>query len=272
MQGFRPMLASRYEGWGKGLAPIDWRPCAYSQPKLDGVRCIASRDGLVSREGTPIHAPHIVAALAPFFAADPGLVLDGEIYHHALANNFDALQRLVLEGKTGKLEFHVFDMPSHKGTFGKRIRALAALPLAAPVHRVPTKACRDAAELDDAYATYIEYGYEGQMVRLDTAYASGARSRGLQKRKPFADAEFRIVSIQQGTGAMAGHASAITCALPDGRTFGVTVKADRQRAASLYAERSRWIGRACTVRFNGRHSNGVPRFGVAVAFHSSARI
>jgi len=267
----KPMLSTKYEGWGKGLGPLDWRPCVYSQPKLDGVRCIATADGLFSREGNAIHAPHVVAALAPHFAADRGLILDGEIYHHGLAGNFDALQRLVQTGRTGRLEYHVFDMPSHKGTFGQRIRAVHALGLAGPIQIVPTKVCRDETTLDAAYECYLEYGYEGQMVKLDLEYDAGVRTRRMMKRKPFSDAEFRIVAIHQGSGALAGCASSITCAMRDGRTFGVTVRADRERARALYAERTRWAGRTCTVRHNGTTSNGLPRFGVAVAFYEGAR-
>ena len=40
----------------------------FSQPKLDGIRCIAMREGLFTRSGKPITAvPHIHEALEPFF-------------------------------------------------------------------------------------------------------------------------------------------------------------------------------------------------------------
>ena len=70
---FRPMLAKTYAG--NVAFPV------IAQPKLDGVRCIARKDGLFSRDGNPITTqPHIEAALAPLFAAEPDLVLDGELW------------------------------------------------------------------------------------------------------------------------------------------------------------------------------------------------
>src|SRR3546814_4883773 len=41
---FKPMLAEKYDAFEPGFA----------QPKLDGVRCIATQDGLFSRQGKPI--------------------------------------------------------------------------------------------------------------------------------------------------------------------------------------------------------------------------
>jgi DNA ligase-1 len=59
---FKPMLAQKFEEFVPGFA----------QPKLDGVRCIATKDGLFSREGKPIPgAPHVFEALQPLFAEDP---------------------------------------------------------------------------------------------------------------------------------------------------------------------------------------------------------
>src|SRR5690606_8209152 len=51
---FDPMLAKKYEGWTG--------PC-YAEPKLDGIRCIATAQGLRSRNGEPlVNAPHIMEA------------------------------------------------------------------------------------------------------------------------------------------------------------------------------------------------------------------
>jgi DNA ligase-1 len=57
---FKPMLAQKFE---------EFVPFSFAQPKLDGVRCIATKDGLFSREGKPIPgAPHVFEALQPLFA------------------------------------------------------------------------------------------------------------------------------------------------------------------------------------------------------------
>ena len=86
---YEPMLALSYDDrrdeiWnsGKGI---------YSQPKLDGIRCVVSKvEGEViakSRKGKVIDAiPHIIKSLEGFFKAFPDAVLDGELYNHESKN------------------------------------------------------------------------------------------------------------------------------------------------------------------------------------------
>ena len=78
---FEPMLAEKWEDRKDEIKfPI------YSQPKLDGIRCIVKNDGMWTRAGKPIiSAPHIFNALEPLFAANPGLIFDGELYCDKLA-------------------------------------------------------------------------------------------------------------------------------------------------------------------------------------------
>ena len=54
-QYFEPMLAAKWEDYKDKIQyPI------FSQPKLDGIRCIVTKDGMFSRNGKPIiSAPHI---------------------------------------------------------------------------------------------------------------------------------------------------------------------------------------------------------------------
>ena len=94
------MLAQKYEDRKDGLVyPL------YSQPKLDGIRCIVSWDdnnGLVAktRNGKVIDAvPHILNSLELFFINDPDAVLDGELYNHDLKDNFNKITSLVRKQK-----------------------------------------------------------------------------------------------------------------------------------------------------------------------------
>ena len=109
----KPMLAHKYEGW-QG-------PC-FSQPKLDGIRCIATASGLFSREGKEfVAAPHIQRALEPVFARYPELVFDGEFYNHDFHDDFNAIVSAVkrtkpseadLEVSAKLVQYHVYDLPS----------------------------------------------------------------------------------------------------------------------------------------------------------------
>ena len=115
----KPMLAHKFDGWVDG-----WRE-VYSQPKLDGIRCIATINGLWSRQGKPfVSCPHIVESLKPLFEKCPTLILDGELYNHALKEDFNSITSSVKKLKpteedlrecADKIQYHVYDMPSHDG-------------------------------------------------------------------------------------------------------------------------------------------------------------
>jgi DNA ligase-1 len=95
---FKPMLADE---WGHRKDKIEYP--VWVQPKLDGVRCIASKDGLYSRQGKPIlAAPHILEALTPLFEINPDLILDGELYNHDLKEDFNKIISLVRKTKPNK--------------------------------------------------------------------------------------------------------------------------------------------------------------------------
>ena len=85
---YNPMLAQKFEDRVDGLSfPL------YTQPKLDGVRCIVyMQDGELvakSRQGKPIDTVvHILEELKPFFEQSPNAVLDGELYNHDYKNDF----------------------------------------------------------------------------------------------------------------------------------------------------------------------------------------
>jgi ATP dependent DNA ligase domain. len=87
----KPMLAYKVD-----QKPIDWTTKVYLQPKLDGVRCIFTKDGAYSRAGNEFkNVAHIKYDLTDFFRKHPNAVLDGELYNHALKDNFEKIISLV---------------------------------------------------------------------------------------------------------------------------------------------------------------------------------
>ena len=87
----KPMLAYK-----AGIKPIDFSEQVYIQPKLDGVRCLFTKDGAFSRTGKQfMNVKHIENELQPLFSDYPNLILDGELYNHALKNDFEKIISLV---------------------------------------------------------------------------------------------------------------------------------------------------------------------------------
>ena len=91
---------------------IDWQQQLFLQPKLDGVRCLFTKQGAYSRSGKKFkNVQHLRRELKPFFAANPNLVLDGELYNHDYKDNFNKIISIVRQGKPTAnqtlIQFHV---------------------------------------------------------------------------------------------------------------------------------------------------------------------
>ena len=270
---FEPMLAKTYTTFPGGE-----EICI--QPKLDGVRCIATRKGLFSRQGQPlVAAPHIVEALALRFAEDPDLIFDGELYNHELKDDFNKLISLIRRSKPSDedlnrarelVQYHIYDLPSAPGPFTARWEALCEHIVGVNSPHIPmthTMGVTSEGHGDLLHGAFLEDGYEGSIYRLDSHYEAGKRSVNLLKRKEFQDEEFAVVAIEEGQGNWAGYAKRVTCRLPDGREFGAGIKGDQSRAKLLLNETHKVV----TVRFFQYTPDGVPRFPVATKFWGEAR-
>lgn len=268
---FEAMLAEKYKSFQPGFA----------QPKLDGFRCIAKKDGLWSRSGKPfVSSPHIMEALAPLFKANPNLILDGELYNHELRDNFDEIQSLITVKSDKKLtaehyiktrqmvQYHVYDIPSHSGNFIERINTLDNMfnDSCEVIHIVHTERVDSEEQFDQLHGQWLEEGYEGSMWRNNTPYEN-RRTKNLLKRKDFIDEEFEVVAIEEGQGNWAGVAKRVTCRLPDGRTFGAGIKGTRERGIELLNENHHIV----TIKYFQLTPDGIPRFGVATKFHGDKR-
>ena len=102
---YEPMLAHNFKDCQDEL--VGKYPC-YSQPKLDGIRCIVRKEGdkLVgrTRNGKEIECiPHILKSLNGFFLAHPKAILDGELYNHDLRENFQQDHLACTQAKTNQV-------------------------------------------------------------------------------------------------------------------------------------------------------------------------
>jgi DNA ligase-1 len=265
-QYFEPMLAAKWEDYkDKVEYPI------YSQPKLDGIRCIVTKDGMFSRNGKEIiSAPHIRQSLDKLFQHEPDLILDGELYADKYANDFNKIVSLVkktkptvddLKQSAKNIEYHVYDVPSVDETFLGRWRELEELSLDFPecVKKVETHVITDDFYIDSWYENYIERGFEGQMLRLDGKYEN-KRSKNLLKHKSFIDEEYTIIDICEGEGNRAGTAGYFVFQTEDGKRFKSNVKGTWEETAEMLKNRKQLIGKQATVKYFNLTPDGIPRF------------
>lgn len=267
---FAPMLAEEYEA-----ARV--RQGDMAQPKLDGVRCVATKDGLRSRKGEPISScPHISEDLADFFAHYPDVVLDGELYNHDFKDNFNELVSIIrkqtptaaqLERARRDVEFHVYDLVDPKHTAASALERNAALFAAfeytgPSIQLVPTQIIDTDAQVRVFFSQCVDLGYEGAMIRTGTAPYQQKRTKALMKFKEFKTAEFPVVRIEEGLGNWAGFAKRAVCTLPDGREFGAGIKGNKAFTKELLTRDVK----VATIRYFELTPDGVPRFPVAIDF------
>lgn len=285
---FAPMLAQKYTSFDE----VRWRrPLprrVYTQPKLDGIRMVASAEGMTSRQGKPFHLPHLWDQLRAVFEEHPDLVLDGELYNHELRDDFNQIVSLVKRSTRSEAEeelcrrliqYHVYDLPSHSGDFSARhdaLREVFVLDTKAPSVRVVNAVpCSSSSEVDEQYSRALMAGFEGQMVRTDEPYEVGKRSWSLMKRKEFQDEEFPISRVLEGQGNWAGYAKMVEFVLPGDRRLEngerpkAGIKGSKEFTAKLLSDHGHF--RSVTVRYFAMTPGGIPRFPIAVDWHEGEK-
>jgi DNA ligase 1 len=261
---FNPMLAHKFEDYKDKITyPV------YSQPKLDGIRCIVRADGMWSRNGKKIvSAPHIYEAMKPLFETNPDLVFDGELYADKFANDFNAICSLVkktkptsadLEKSKEQIQYHIYDLPSCSGTFTQRNKALIDIGVPRGCVIVTTDKVNNENELMGCYGAYVNWGYEGQMIRLDKEYES-KRSKSLLKHKSFVDEEYTILDVVEGEGNKTGMVGSFVFESKTGHIFNSSPKYSWDECKELWKQRQELIGKSATVKYFNLTPDGVPRF------------
>ena len=273
---FSPMLAKEF---GREQKKVTY-PCI-SQPKLDGIRCIATSKGLFTRQGKAITAvPHIEESLEKFFDVYPDAILDGELYNHSLKDDFNTIASVVrrqsnsdedLARSVELMQYHIYDAYGEDDWATRNASYRELLKKLPHIFIVETTVALNEQHLTDLYAMYMENGYEGQMVRLAGAYEN-KRSGLLLKRKEFQDAEFEVVSILPGTGNWSGYAKRAVLKLPDGRSFGAGIKGTQEAAEKLLEQAETYVGGKATVRFFAYTPDGVPRFPVITDVRTGEKV
>jgi len=216
----KPMLAHKFNP-DKAVFP------ALLQPKLDGVRCVFTKDGAFSRTGKEFkNVDHIIKTLKPLFKRYPYLKLDGELYNHALKDDFEKIISLVRKTKptfehrkeAEKLvQLHVYDSIRDKlscATYEERLDDLIDVIAERTydghfidndhVRLTKTVYIKNIDEAKEWHEKFLDEGYEGSIYRNPDGLYKGTRSWDLMKFKDFSDAEATIVGYELGKGKRQG--------------------------------------------------------------------
>ncbi len=277
---FAPMLAKNYDDY----IP-DFSVPTYSQPKFDGIRCIAKPNGLFTRKGEAITTmAHIVESLNRFREAHPDVILDGELYNHELRDNLNKIASAVRkEGGDEEqqkmresLFYYVYDYYDEQRSFSERhqrfANSFAKFFEGTKIVPVITHHAGNQADLDVFNEMYLDDGYEGQIVRTSGPGYENKRTKHLLKRKSWVDEEFEVVDILPGTGNRANVASSVVY-----RVTGVEedpsagIIGDMDFCRELLQNKINYIGGDVTIKFFKKSEYGVPMYAKAKAFYPGKR-
>ena len=270
----KPMLAHKFDP-DKAVFP------ALLQPKLDGVRCVFTKEGAFSRTGKEFkNVDHIKETLKPLFKQYPYIKLDGELYNHKLKDDFEKIISLVRKTKptfehrqeAEKLvQYHVYDSVRDKlscATYEERLDDLIDVIAERTYdgHFIDNDHVRLTKTvyiktLDEAKAWHIKFldeGYEGSNYRNPDGLYKGTRSWDLMKFKDFHDAEATIVGYELGKGKRTGTIGKFIMQDDEGVEFGCPPGKgyDYKDLASMLNNINDYIGQRATFTYFQRTQAG----------------
>lgn len=262
-----PMLAHDYKKRGHH---IEWP--AFVQPKLNGVRCLATKvdSGSVrftSRGGKEFATlDHLAEPILR--SLRKGETLDGELFTEELSFQeiVSAIRREKTENpNTPKIQYWVYDIVLDKVPFvGRQMALEKKVPQEAPLVLVETwdVTCEEA--MFRAHAGFIERGFEGTIIRNRKGlYRKDFRSPDLQKYKSFMDEEFEIIGGKEGVGLAEGTIT-WTCITEEGKEFDVRPRGTLEQRKYWWENLDKFIGKKLTVRYQNRSDDNIPIFPVGV--------
>ena len=272
---FKPMLAHKFDN-----KRVDWSKPVFIQPKLDGVRCVFTKDGAFSRTGKKfMNLQHLFTPkMFSMFKQNPWLVLDGELYNHDLRDDFEKIISLVRKQKPTDddrkearklIQYHVYDyafcnpnenkvdlIESDMNRYGKRHDQLTRSNMYGKhIRYVPARGVHTLDKAKEIHNSFLEQGYEGSILRLDGAYKNG-RSYDLMKFKDFSDTEAKIVSWVEGKGKRRGTIGKFIAVDSDGIKFGMPVMDKFVYLKKNFKAMQDWVGKTATFTYFERTKAG----------------
>jgi DNA ligase-1 len=255
----KPMLA-----YPVSDKPINYENKISMQPKLDGVRCVIQYEGggmpkAYSRTGKEWkNIDHILFNLSPWFALNPNIILDGELYNHDLKDDFEKIISLVRKTKPTEedrlesaqyVEFHCYDIIDETMTFEERNRFITqVVPRNHTIKHVKTQAIATESLAKVVHQQNLDNGYEGSILRTNDMYKCG-RSWHLRKFKDFSDTEATITGWVEGKGKRKGTIGKFLAIDADGIEFGMPVMDNFKYLQDNFKLMQSYVGKIATFTY-----------------------
>ncbi len=259
-----------------------WSPPYIVQPKLDGDRCraviVENSVVLLSSECNVISSvPHINEFLSR--CGFGTIELDGELYTHGMNHQLIhgiASRSVNAHSQSDDLELHLFDIVDESTDQMNRILKLAGVhsilkeqPGVSPVHVVDFIVAETLEDVLRAYDKFVEFGYEGIIVRELSAPYIRRRSTAVMKWKPKKEDLYAIIGYTEEVsihGEPKGRLGALVCRAQFGEEkFQVGSGFTSAQREDLWKIKETLAGN--TLRVAYQHltpGKGVPRFPVFI--------
>ena len=262
----KPMLA-----YPVSDKPINYDNKISMQPKLDGVRCVIQAEPWVTNEASGYdvvaysrtgkewkNIDHILFNLKPWFALNPNVILDGELYNHDLRDDFETIISLVRRQKPDDIDmlesadlvqFHCYDIIDETKTFEERNAfIMQTVPRNHCIHHVKTQAVATESLAKVVHQQNLDDGYEGSILRTNDTYAC-KRSHNLRKFKDFHDDEAVIIDWVEGKGKRKGTIGKFMAVDAEGMVFGMPVMDKFKYLQDNFKLMQDYVGKTATFTY-----------------------
>ena len=267
----KPMLA-----YPVSDKPINYDEKIFMQPKLDGVRCVIQYEKHINKSENRVVAysrtgkewkniDHILFNLKSWFALNPNVILDGELYNHGLKDDFEKIISLVRKTKPTEedrlesahyVEFHCYDIIDETKTFLERNLFINQnVPRNHTVKHVDTWTVGSENQAKETHNQNLDNGYEGSILRTNDVYKCG-RSWNLRKFKDFHDAEATLLAWVEGKGKRKGTVGKFMAVDADGNEFGMPVMDKFDYLQKNFRKMRNWVGKTATFTYFERTKAG----------------
>lgn len=203
---FKVQLAESYDPTKTYKGVASW----LASRKLNGLRgYFRPGDAMRSRKGHEFFGfQHVIDEVEALCKEYGFSFADGELYSHGIP--FQTIQSYVRgddhipEEHKRKIRFNIFAaglVSDDKASGRKMVDRLKAVDWAKYEYIVPveyTEVLNSNAEIERVMRQYSSEGFEGTMLRNPNTPYAWKRSNDLLKRKPFYEADFRIVGFYEG--------------------------------------------------------------------------